>query len=51
MFLAGKAEFIEFHVAVEGPWRDSKIFVPNRYQIWNGEGYSDHLPIVCVVRF
>lgn len=51
MFLAGKAEFIEFHVAVEGPWCDSKIFVPNRYQIWNGEGYSDHLPIVCVVRF
>ncbi len=51
MFLAGKIELIDFHVAVDGPWCDSKVFVPNRYQIWNGEGYSDHLPIVCEVRF
>ena len=51
MFAAGAAEILDFYPAVEGEWCDSHTFVPNRYLIWNGNGYSDHLPIVCVVRF
>ncbi|WP_407399710.1 endonuclease/exonuclease/phosphatase family protein [Treponema sp.] len=51
MFTAGGAEIMDFYPAVEGEWCDSHTYVPNRYFIWNGTGYSDHLPIVCVVRF
>lgn len=25
--------------------------IPFRYNLWNGQGYSDHLPIVCTVIF
>ncbi|MCQ2240873.1 endonuclease/exonuclease/phosphatase family protein [Treponema sp.] len=51
MFGAGGVEFLDFYPAVEGEWCDSHSFVPNRYLIWNGTGYSDHLPIVGVVKF
>ena len=51
MFTAGGAEFIDFHAAVEGPWCDAKTYEPLRYSIWNGVGYSDHLPICCSVAF
>lgn len=50
-FSAGNAEIMDFYPAVEGEWCDSKTFVPNRYQIWDGTGYSDHLPVVAVVSY
>lgn len=50
-FIAGTAELIEYEPKVNGPWCDSQTKVPSRYQIWNGSGYSDHLPISCLVRF
>ncbi len=34
--------------AVKGPWCDEHG-IPMRYQIFTGRGYSDHLPIHCVV--
>ncbi|MBQ0039511.1 MAG: endonuclease/exonuclease/phosphatase family protein [Treponema sp.] len=51
MFAAGNAEILDFYPAVEGEWCDGGTCVPKRYLIWDGTGYSDHLPIVCLVRF
>lgn len=49
-FVAGDIELSNFCAENGGEWADSEGH-PFRYQIWNGQGYSDHLPISCVVRF
>lgn len=49
-FTAGIAEVEDFSAENDGDWADSEGH-PFRYQIWNGKGYSDHLPVTCTVRF
>lgn len=49
MFISDGVEFLDFYPVVEGEWCDSTSYVPNRFQLWNGAGYSDHLPILCVI--
>lgn len=49
-FAAGNAELEEFCAENDGEWADSEGH-PRRYQVWNGNGYSDHLPITCTVKF
>lgn len=50
-FFAGSASCASFSPETNGAWCDSETKVPARYTIWNGYGYSDHLPISCVVQF
>ena len=49
-FASGKILLSDFCAENTGKWADSEGR-PLRYQQWNGRGYSDHLPITCVVRF
>lgn len=49
-FAAGEIELEDFCAENAGEWADEQGH-PLRYQIWNGKGYSDHLPITCTVRF
>lgn len=42
---------IAFKRECNGPWCDEKTSEPNRYKVWTGEGYSDHLPISCIFTF
>ncbi len=50
-FVAGGADILDFGPLTDGPWCDEESSIPIRYQIWNGNGYSDHLPVFCRVRF
>ena len=49
-FCAGQIKIKDFCAENEGEWADSEGH-PLRYQIWNGKGFSDHLPITCTVEF
>ena len=49
-FAGGGLELSDFSAENEGVWADSDGH-PARYQLWNGWGYSDHLPITCTVCF
>ncbi len=49
-FAAGNAEISDFSAEICGEWADNEMH-PVRYKIWNGQGYSDHLPISCTVTF
>ena len=40
----------EFYTIKNGP-NITEEGTPFRYNLWNGSGYSDHLPIVCTVIF
>ncbi len=49
-FLAGDAELSAFAARTDGAWiTDDGI--PAAYRVYNGKGYSDHLPITCRVNF
>jgi endonuclease/exonuclease/phosphatase family metal-dependent hydrolase len=50
-FSSGRIALDDFKAETGGPWcyEDSKV--PKKYKVWNGRGYSDHLPISCTVRF
>lgn len=49
-FAAGDATISDFGAKTNGAWATSSG-KPIRYQVYNGAGYSDHLPIMCSVRF
>lgn len=49
-FYRGKISIKDFLPATDGSWCDSEG-IPKRYAIYNNSGYSDHLPIKCVVVF
>ena len=49
-FCAGEVRLSAFSACTNGPWANS-AGKPVRYQLYNGEGYSDHLPIMCTVTF
>lgn len=34
-----------------GLWCDAQTNVPFSYKVWNGSGYSDHLPVSCCISF
>lgn len=42
-------ELLEFTAEREGKWADDRG-IPIPYKVWKKDGYSDHLPISCVVR-
>lgn len=48
-FAAGSADIISFQPETQGPWCAEDSCVPLGYKLWSGEGYSDHLPVTCVV--
>ncbi len=35
----------------DGLWCDKDTGVPHGFNIWKGSGYSDHLPVSCVISF
>lgn len=45
---AGKCKLTAFSPKTNGNWVNGKG-TPNGYKIFTGEGYSDHLPIMCTV--
>jgi len=49
-FAAGRVKISEFSINKEGPWvdQDGKPF---KYKVWNGLGYSDHLPLLCRLEY
>ena len=51
IFYAGNAEVENFAPRTDGPWCEEDSNVPKKYKIWNGTGYSDHLPLTCTVTF
>lgn len=51
MFSAGALSIEDFNVCTEGAWCDAETKVPLKYKIWDGSGYSDHLPLQCIVKF
>lgn len=46
MFLSPNIYFSRFYVNMEDAWYDDK---PLRFNLFTGEGYSDHLPITCKI--
>lgn len=49
-FVSENSKIKEFYTIKNGPNITSEG-TPFRYNLWNGQGYSDHLPIVCTVIF
>ena len=50
IFASGNVKIAAFSPRAEEPWADSEG-KPIAYRLYNGEGYSDHLPIMCMVSF
>ncbi|HAK69547.1 MAG TPA: hypothetical protein DCM57_07805 [Treponema sp.] len=50
-FSCGPVEIEDFSVKCDGPWCNAETGIPEKYEIWSGRGYSDHLPIVCRIVF
>lgn len=48
IFSCGNLTLSSFGAKTEGNWCSSSG-VPNGYKIYTGEGFSDHLPIMCVI--
>lgn len=51
MFLLGTGGFRYFAPQTTGPWCNEETSVPKEFALWNGSGYSDHLPLLCEVWF
>ena len=49
-FVSENCQIKEFYTIKNGP-NITEEGIPFRYNLWNGQGYSDHLPIVCTVVF
>lgn len=50
-FSAGTATITSFAPQTQGEWCDAQTHEPRRYQLWNGTGFSDHLPLLCTISF
>lgn len=48
-FSCGKIQVTFFQVCNYGPWVNSDL-TPYKYNIFTGQGYSDHLPLLCKVK-
>lgn len=49
-FVAGNATLSDFAARTDGVWATDNG-IPAAYRVYNGTGYSDHLPITCRVSF
>lgn len=49
-FLAGDAILSSFAARTDGDWATDDG-IPASYRVYNGKGYSDHLPITCRISF
>jgi endonuclease/exonuclease/phosphatase family metal-dependent hydrolase len=51
IFTAGQASLLAFEAKSDGAWTKatSSGNIPFRYALYNGAGYSDHLPVWCQV--
>lgn len=50
-FISCNSELISFSPETDGQWCDSETKKPFAYSLWNGNGYSDHLPVCAVFRY
>jgi len=50
-FYGTKASINQFWPETDGIWCDSTTNIPIGYKLYSQEGYSDHLPITCIVTF
>lgn len=50
IFAFGSLKISDFTPAFEGTWTKENG-IPFKYMIYNGEGYSDHLPLTCNLLF
>ena len=50
IFAYGSAEIAEFRAEARSPWANEDN-TPAAYRVYNGKGYSDHLPLYCRVKF
>lgn len=50
-FASPEIQISYFSPVTDGPWSDGELYIPVRYKIYNGSGYSDHLPIICKISF
>lgn len=51
-FSAGNVQIASFSAIVDGEWAcmdDNGNIIPYRFSVWNGQGYSDHFPIECII--
>lgn len=48
IFACGNVKLSSFSAKAEEPWANEKGF-PVGYRIYTGEGYSDHLPVMCTL--
>lgn len=48
---SGRLAVEDFRAETDGPWCYGDTKVPKKYTVWNGKGYSDHLPISCTLVF
>lgn len=49
IFLYGDCDLLSFEVLAYSPWADESG-IPIEFKIYNGEGFSDHLPLMAIVR-
>ncbi len=48
IFTCGNIHIKAFEAVAEEPWTDAKK-IPASYKVYTGQGYSDHLPLRCVL--
>ncbi len=51
IFYTDNTNVVSFCPKTDGAWCSEETQVPLKYSIWNGQGYSDHLPLFCIVEF
>ena len=54
VFTVGNLEILHFEALSSGPWvqlDESGNLIPFRYALWKDEGYSDHLPVACMISY
>lgn len=49
IFTAGNLKLKAFYPETDGPWCNSSTFIPQKYIMRTESGYSDHLPLFCIV--
>lgn len=49
-FACGETQILEFAPQTQGDWANEEGH-PFKYMVYNGKGYSDHLPILCKINF
>lgn len=50
-FASPELKISYFLPVTDGPWSEEETDIPIGYKIYNGTGYSDHLPVCCKINF